>query len=174
MKPRPIRIEGDVAYVPLTRGCEAIIDAMDVPLVAGRNWLARWDGWNFYAARSQLVGGKCKAVYLHSVIFGESAAPAIDHIDGNSLNNRRGNLRAATLLQNAHNAKVQIASTSGLKGVAWCGREGRWQVRIRVGGKQRFLGYFDDKALAHDAYCQAAIDARGDFARESQFKQATP
>ena len=40
MKPRPIRIEGDVAYVPLTKGYEAIIDVEDVPLVEGRNWHA--------------------------------------------------------------------------------------------------------------------------------------
>lgn len=38
MKPRPIRIEGDVAYVTLTRGYEAIIDAENVPLVEGYNW----------------------------------------------------------------------------------------------------------------------------------------
>lgn len=37
---RPIRIEGDVAYVPLTQGYTAIIDAGDVPLVEGRSWQA--------------------------------------------------------------------------------------------------------------------------------------
>ena len=39
-KVRPIRIEGDLAYVPLTRGYEAVIDAGDVSLVEGFNWYA--------------------------------------------------------------------------------------------------------------------------------------
>ena len=38
---RAIRIEGSVAYVPLTKGYEAIIDVEDVPLVEGWNWSAR-------------------------------------------------------------------------------------------------------------------------------------
>ena len=40
MKVRPIRIEGDFAYIPLTRGYESVIDATDVNLVEGFNWYA--------------------------------------------------------------------------------------------------------------------------------------
>jgi hypothetical protein len=39
-KIRPIRVEGDTAIVPLTRGFEAVIDAVDVPIVEGWNWVA--------------------------------------------------------------------------------------------------------------------------------------
>ena len=37
---RQIRVDGNIAYVPLTRGYEAVIDAADVPLVEGWNWYA--------------------------------------------------------------------------------------------------------------------------------------
>lgn len=35
---RPIRVEGNVAFVPLTKGLEAIVDVEDLPLVEGLNW----------------------------------------------------------------------------------------------------------------------------------------
>jgi hypothetical protein len=46
---RQIRVEGQVAYVPLTRGLEAVIDAADVPLVEKQNWYAAADNNTFYA-----------------------------------------------------------------------------------------------------------------------------
>lgn len=49
---RPIRIEGKVAYVPLTKGYEAIIDAEDVPVVAPHPWSAMVAGKNVYAVTS--------------------------------------------------------------------------------------------------------------------------
>ena len=42
-KIRPIRVEGNVAYITLTKGYVAIIDALDVPIVSGFNWCARVD-----------------------------------------------------------------------------------------------------------------------------------
>jgi hypothetical protein len=49
---RTIRIQGNVAYVPLTRGYEAIIDAGDVPLVLERNWTALLAPRTVYAVRT--------------------------------------------------------------------------------------------------------------------------
>ena len=48
---RPIRIEGQVAYVPLTQGYEAVIDVDDVAFVECFNWYALRNGKTFYAVR---------------------------------------------------------------------------------------------------------------------------
>ena len=44
---RPIRVEGNIAYVPLTKGCEALIDAADVPLIHsfGPHTLVKFEVW---------------------------------------------------------------------------------------------------------------------------------
>lgn len=70
---RPIRIEGNVAYIPLTRGFEAVIDAADVPLVDGRNWCAAVKPNATYAVRKEKRDGKIVGMHLHRVIL---SAPA--------------------------------------------------------------------------------------------------
>lgn len=53
---RPIRIEGDIAYIPLTRGYTAMVDAEDAHLVATQNWCANVQGDRVYAVT--VTGGK--------------------------------------------------------------------------------------------------------------------
>lgn len=97
---------------------------------------------------------------------GEDPYPRlIDHADGNGLNNAFDNLRIATTAENAWNAKAPRNNTSGYKGVCWVKTENRWGARITFNGKRRFLGYYDTPELAHMAYCKAATELHGDFAR---------
>ena len=57
MNIRQIRIQGDIAYVPLTKGYEAVIDAADVPLVQGNNWSATVRKRTCYAFRTERAKG---------------------------------------------------------------------------------------------------------------------
>ena len=68
----------------------------------------------------------------------------IDHINRNTSDNRIENLRPATLEQNQHNSKLPKNNTSGVKGVDWKEREGKWQVRLTVNGKTKAFGYYYD------------------------------
>ena len=162
---RAILIEGDIAYVPLTQGYEAIIDAADVPLV--REW--NWSAWKFgdliYACRTDYSGSKQRTVRMHRVIMGEPDGIGIDHRDNNGLNNRRENLREATNEQNARNRRIRSDSTSGLKGVSWRKSEGKWTASIGVSGKRKHLGYFNTPEAAHEAYIKASIQFHGQFGR---------
>lgn len=88
----------------------------------------------------------------------------IDHINGNGLDNRFINLRAANLTENAQNAKLRRDSFSGLKGVSYCNTQNKWMAQIRVNTRTKFLGHFLDKHEAHEAYRQAAIEHFGEFA----------
>lgn len=162
---RLIRIEGDIAYVPLTQGHEAVIDAADVPLVDGFNWCARVVPNTVYAVRTDRLGAKPREVSLHRVLMGDPDGLEVDHRDRNGLNCRRQNLRAATHAQNAMNRAVQSNNTSGFKGVSWHKAKGKWRAEIKVGGKKRHLGSFHAPEDAHAAYCKASTELHGDFGR---------
>jgi len=73
---------------------------------------------------------------------------AIDHIDGNRLNNCLYNLREATYFDNARNATKPRNNTSGVVGVFWHKVKKCWAASIRENGKHRHLGYFSRKADA--------------------------
>lgn len=165
-KVRPIRIDGDVAYIPLSKGYEAVIDAADVPLVSGWNWYAQAkpDRTSVYAVRNEKTADGQKTVLLHRVISGAVGAVLIDHRDTDGLNNRRHNLRAATHNQNQHNRRVQ-SNSSGLKGVCWHKGLGKWCAQIRVNGRLKHLGLFATPEDGHSAYAAASATYHGEFGR---------
>lgn len=169
---RQIRIEGDLAYIPLTQGYEAIIDAEDVPLVEGWNWTAdidlrRCDGSirTVYARRNDYSGAKPRKVRMHRVIAGTPEGFETDHEDGDGLNNRRNNLRTATKGQNQHNGKIRLTNTSGLKGAHFRKAVGKWHASITKDRKQHYLGLFNCPTAAHFAYVKASRDLHGEFGR---------
>jgi len=164
-KQRPIRIDGDVAYITLTKGYEAVIDAVDVPLVYGFNWAAMVKPRAVYATRKDYSGQKQRTVYLHRTIMGEPEGFEVDHHDGDGLNNMRSNLRTATKQQNMHNQRLSSRNNSGFKGVNWRKSKGKWRAAIALNGKSRHLGYFATPELAHAAYCEASARLHGDFSR---------
>jgi len=157
---RPIRIEGNIAYIPLTLGYEAVIDAADVPLVDGVNWWARPKAKTVDAVRRS----RAVTIYLHRVII---SAPhqgkEVDHIDRNGLNNRRSNLRPVTSAQNKWNVGLRSDNTSGLKGAFWDKSRQNWIARISVNNVGKHLGRFDTAEAAHAAYAAEAKRIRGDF-----------
>jgi hypothetical protein len=165
IKIRPIRICGDVAYVTLTRGYEAIIDAADVPLVEGRNWYALVQSHSVYVVRKGKRGSELRSVYLHRVIMGDPNGLQIDHKDGDGLNNRRYNLRVATKFQNMHNMRISRRNTSGFKGVSWDAAACKWRAWIGLNRKRKHLGVFDSPEEAHAAYCRASEKYHGEFGR---------
>jgi len=89
----------------------------------------------------------------------------VDHINGDGLDNRRCNLRLATPSQNARNRKLRADSTTGYKGVYQEKKRLKWRATIRVNGKRRTLGRFNAPEDAYRAYCQAATEAFGEYAR---------
>ena len=162
---RPIRIEGNLAYVPLTHGFEAVIDASDAHLVEKYNWYVRQQRKAFYAARADCSGPKQRMVMMHRQIMGEPDGKQIDHRDGDGLNNRRCNLREATNSQNTCNQGLRRTNVSGFKGVYKHKR--KWRADITLDGQRRFLGLFATPEAAHAAYCKASAELHGEFGRVS-------
>lgn len=98
-----------------------------------------------------------KNYYAHRLAwlahFGEWPSMQIDHKDGNRCNNSIANLRLATAAENAQNRVVYRNNKAGLMGVVTY--KGRYIARIKAGGPQITLGYFNDPHDAHKAYLEA-------------------
>lgn len=106
--------------------------------------------------------------YVHKIIFlmHYGYTPRIvDHIDGNTLNNKIENLRYATLSQNQHNRAASKNNTSGFKNVSWCKRTKKWQVNLAVNGKSMGFGRFEDIELADLVAKEARDKYHKDFSR---------
>ena len=149
--------------VPLTRGKVAIIDAEDAERILAFTWHATAMG---YAARKRQRrdGPGPHLVYMHRFILGVDDGVHVDHADGNTLNNRRSNLREATPQQNQRNRGAQRNSKSGYKGVSWHKQTRKWAVRIKAGGSYRHVGLFEDVIEAARAYDAVAREAFGEYA----------
>lgn len=160
MKTRPIRVDGNVAYVPLTRGCEAIIDAEDAERVGQWNW---YYGTK-YVHRTDRSSGKQKTVKLHRYLMGEPDC-LVDHKNGNRLDNRKSELRLATKTQNGANSKMPTRNKSGFKGAHWHKVTNKWRAQIRHNCKSIHLGLFETPEQAHAAYVSASQKYHGAFGR---------
>lgn len=79
----------------------------------------------------------------------------IDHINGIGTDNRFCNLRQATQKENLQNARIRNDNTSGYTGVYWFQSRNKWVSKIWFNGKSIHLGYFDDPAIAYQAYLDA-------------------
>ena len=162
---RPIRIEGNVAFVPLTQGYEATIDVADIPLVERWNWAALVKPRTVYAYRTEEIGRTKRKIRMHRLLIGEPNGLLVDHRDCDGLNNRRDNLRVATHSQNNHNSRLAGHNGSGFKGVSWHKQYEKWHAYISKEGKRLFLGYFASAEAAHAAYCKASAELHGEFGR---------
>ena len=159
------RIEGDRAYLTLTRGFEAVIDVEDVHTVGQFPWCSdfRRDRRDLvYAVRANPTGGQYR---LHRVLMKAPDDLVVDHVNGNTLDNRRANLRLATVGQNNANARRFRSNTTGYKGVTYSKRDRKFIAQISHEGRLRSLGYFNTPEEAFAAYVVKARELRGEFAR---------
>ena len=109
-----------------------------------------------------------QSFYLHRIIWQlvTGSCPDdidVDHIDTDQFNNSWHNLRLADRSQNNYNTRCRANNVSGLKGV--CKRKSGYMARITFDGKRRYLGTFPTPEEAHAAYCKAAEELHGEFAR---------
>ena len=154
----------DVKRIELSNGGYALIDEIDLPLVAGYRWYGVNDGKNRYAiAHTKKDNGKNTTVKMHRLIC--TGVKIVDHKDGNGLNNHRSNLRDGSGPKNNRNRNCNESNISGFKGVHTEKRTGRFDVRICSLGKRYCLGTYQTAEEAAKAYDKAAVERFGEYAR---------
>ena len=114
------------------------------------------------------VSHKRKTFMSHRVAwfihYGEMPPSKVDHIDGNPLNNRIGNLRDGSGGVNEWNSRRNRGKDLP-KGVSRSATKSKpYMAQIWAGGRRQFLGHFETVEEAHAAYCMAAIAHRPAFA----------
>lgn len=124
-------------------------------------------GTNSHGYRTIFIDGRAYPAHRLAFLWVTGRWPTheIDHVNGIRSDNRFANLREATDAENSRNQRVRSDNSSGIKGVCWIARRHCWGAHIRVDGKLRFLGHFDEKSAAAEAYQAAAHRFHGDFAR---------
>lgn len=148
--------------IPLTQGKFAKVSDRDYVVLSKYNWFAGYNAKRnvFVAQRND----KTKTMYMHSVINKTPAGFDTDHIDGDTLNNQRSNLRTTSRGENMMNRKINKNNVAGFKGVSYKKLNKKWTAQIQVNKKKVYLGLFDKKEDAYKSYCEACYKYHGKFA----------
>lgn len=154
---------------PLTRGQYAIVDVAEYDRIDNRSFFAQWNTCtkSYYALTMQpLSGGRRRQIHvaMTTIVLNLLPGTLVDHINGDTLDNRRSNLRQATSSQNAMNRKVRSDCTSGYTGVSHVS-EISWRAYIFFKKKQISVGCFLTAELAARARDVASLKHYGSFAR---------
>lgn len=158
--------------IPLTKGFIAIVDGEDFETLNIHKWYAHMSRDNAYARRDTYINGKRGSIFMHRFLLGISDPKMqVDHINGNTLDNRRENLRAATNQQNNRNQLgIKSNNTSGYRGVHFYKRTKQFIAYIRKENKKKkHLGYFSTAEEAAKAFDKAAKEMYGEFCGKLNF-----
>lgn len=114
------------------------------------------------------IGINNKEYYAHRLawlyIYGDWPNKFIDHINGNRSDNRIENLREVTQAENVRNSKMPKTNTSGIKGVRWNKKDGKWRAQCGIGGKMIYVGQYDSISEAKESVMRFREEHHKQFA----------
>lgn len=163
----------DIIPIKLTQGKFALIDANDYQEVRKYNWWVSKNGprgtvlyARAYASKFKKTSGgrtRVRSIPMHRFIVGLDYDDKrfVDHRNGNTLDNRRSNLRICSHRENTLNRR-RVNLKTGYKGVSR--RKDGWRADISIMDGSINLGVFDSPLRAAIAYDVAAIKHHGEFA----------
>lgn len=151
---------------------EVTIDQEDCSWFDQYTWTASENGCGtVYVHRRtrKREGGKPRKVYLHRALTRAGSGQIVDHINRNSLDNRKANLRiASSAVNNINRGKNKTwrgkATSSKYKGVSWDNKRKKWHSYIWRDYKKMPLGYFIEERDAARAYDTIAYELHGEYA----------
>ena len=138
---------------------EFYFDLEDYELIKDYTWFEhiRKDGYHLLEAWDSNLQKKVKMWHVLGLKYH-------DHINRNTLDNRRDNLRPATAAENSRNCSKMSNNTSGVTGVTWREKHQKWEVSIQINGNRLWFGEFSDKDEAIKTRLQAEVYYYGEFA----------
>jgi hypothetical protein len=161
----PILVIGpSIAYLPLTQGFFTLIDSGDAHGVALYSWYSHRHHTGSVYVYGNTKGKDRTGLKLHRFLMG-NPENLVDHINGNTLDNRRCNLRVATTSESVINTRIRADNASGLRGLCFESESGKWLVQIWKDGKRikcrfkerRDAEYFlnDIRAILHSGFIRS-------------------
>lgn len=149
------------------QGIYTLVDDDDYEDLSKYTWMRHPDGSVivvFYGGVNATNGrGFYQRERMHRYIMQPQPEMVVDHINGDSLDNRKSNLRVCTQRDNSRN-KHFVKNSSGYKGVRKGRIAGSWDAYIMCDGYSQYLGRAYDSGDAALLYDMAAIQLFGDFA----------
>ena len=150
--------------IELTKGQVTLVDDDDY------KWLCKYK-WHLhpkcYAAHTRSRAySKQRIILMHRMIMDAQDDEQVDHINHDTLDNRRENLRLCTCPENQRNRRKVLKSgvSSIFKGVSWNWWCHKWRARIKINNYTYYLGIFENEQDAALAYDMKAIELFGEFA----------
>lgn len=154
--------------ISLTQGAVAYVDDEDYDRISAKSWAIHPQGAGYAVRKGNRNFGEPRTVEMHREILYAPRETIIDHINGNSLDNRKCNLRYCDTQKNAFNRKKpRVECTSRHKGVLRRKGAPSWTARIKYCDRHIELGTFSTEEIAAAAYNLAAAVFFGDFRREN-------
>lgn len=153
--------------VQLTRGMVALVDDEDFERVSQHKWAASPNGNRWYGQTNvKRPDGSHTTMRLHRFVLRlpPGRLPEVDHENHDGLDCRKENLRQLTRSQNAQNQRgAHRDSLTGVRGVSFDKRWGRYKVVVITGRRSIYLGSYPTIAAAE----QAAIAGRRKYMSHS-------
>jgi len=138
------------------------IDLDDVEQLKNFKWYEHRGKWGSYAV-SRDRNNNGKYIRLNRLLLNPKRNNVVDHINRDSLDNRRKNLREVSNRLNCCNTKISKNNTSGCVGVVFNKRANKWMSQIKVNYKSIHLGYFKNFQDAVNVRKQAELKYFGEI-----------
>ncbi len=120
------------------------IDSEDYSLIKDYKW--------FYSSGYVMTRINGVRTYLHRYLLNAGSCTIVDHINGNTLDNRKCNLRLVTKSLNALNSKKRSNTSSKYKGVTWNRTNKNWTAQASFMRKHYYIGSYNSEIDAAKAY----------------------
>jgi hypothetical protein len=144
--------------IPLTQGKFALVDDEDYERLSQFKWFPIKIRNNYYAYRNKLKHDDFEEISMHRMIMHPKKGLVVDHINHDSLDNRKCNLRNCTVAENNRNTTPRKHTSSTYLGVCFDVKRKLWLTQLTVEGCSINIGRFESEIEAAEAYDIAVLE----------------
>lgn len=156
----------------LTKGYYTLLDDEDYFLIKSKyseykpiSWCDKRNPVYIRASLCKYDKRERKTVFIQvpRLIMNAPKGKVVDHINRDTLDNRKTNLRICGFSENIRNCKMRKNNTSGYRGVTYQKKSNRWNALIMVNRKSIYLGYYKTAKEASVAYQKFVKEKYGNY-----------
>ena len=145
---------------------DVLIDDDDYEKIKDYKWnVLKKSNGIYIICTARTADRKRHTLRMQRVIMNCNSGMDVDHVNGNTLDNRKSNLRICTHTENMRNMSKRKNVTSVYKGVYFNKSRNKWTASIRINGTLKHLGHYKTEDQAAISYNISAVKYFGEFAR---------